>query len=175
MFFGSPTMVASMQLELASTGLSVSECVQRGSLVLSSERDHLKNGSFNTEDMLQGLRDAVDQSLKDGYVGLFATGDMTWEFGGEKNLPKLMEYECGLEQMFRKLPHLSGICQYHIDTLPLDIIGQSLYVHKSVYINHSLQRISPYYMQPEALVSFKQRPIPKSEIEHLLRESAAKN
>ncbi len=36
--------------------------------------------------MLHKLEDALDQALSDGYKGLWATGDMTWEFGSEKNL-----------------------------------------------------------------------------------------
>jgi len=46
----------------------------------------------------------------------------TWrELGSEKNFGKLLEYECGLEEMFRDLPALSGVRQYHRDTLPDDV------------------------------------------------------
>ena len=57
---------------------------------------------------------------------------MTWELGNEKNFGKLMEYECGLEQLFQKIPQLSGICQYHRETLPDDIVQQGLFTHQSV-------------------------------------------
>ena len=41
-----------------------------------------------------------------------ARAALGYRLGSEKNFGKLMEYECGLEEMFRDLPALSGICQY---------------------------------------------------------------
>lgn len=172
---GSPTVVARMQGDLVAAGLAVTEAVKNGSLILSSSRDHLRNGIFNADQMLDMLKGAVSQALAEGYQGLWATGDMTWEFGGEENLKKLMEYECGLEALFRTTPELSGVCQYHMDTLPLDIIGSALHAHQSVYISHTLQRISPYYMQPEALKGFKPRVLERRDIAFALRESANQN
>ena len=68
------------------------------------------NGRFDVNRMLSMLAVAINDALADGYESLWATGDMTWEFGGEENLEKLMDYECGLEQMFQSYPALSGIC-----------------------------------------------------------------
>ena len=65
-----------------------------------------------------GVEEAVEVALSEGYKGLWATGDMTWEFGSRKNLAKLMEYEWRLEELFRRQEALCGICQYHQDTLP---------------------------------------------------------
>jgi MEDS: MEthanogen/methylotroph, DcmR Sensory domain len=67
--------------------------------------------------MLGMLSDSVHAALTDGYSGLWATGDMTWELGSRKNFEKLLEYEIGLEEMFRSYPALSGICQYPNTTL----------------------------------------------------------
>ncbi len=97
--------------------------------------------------MLRGLKDAMDQALKDGYVALWATGDMMWEFGSEKNLDKLLEYECGLEELLQKHPTLGGICQYHRDALPIHAIQVALYTHQAVYINQTLSRINPFYIE----------------------------
>jgi hypothetical protein len=169
LFLGSPTMVTRMQAELAGAGLDVSAQAKRGSLVLTSDQGHLDNGEFNSGKMLAMLSQAVDAALRDGYKGLWATGDMTWEFGREENLPKLLEYECGLEKLFRIQPALSGICQYHKDTLPLDIIGNALYTHRAVYINHTLQRINPFYLQPRALKAHHPRHKP-ADIEQMVRQ-----
>ena len=37
------------------------------------------------------LGETLTQTLRDGYVGLFAVGDMSWEFSPERNFEKLRE------------------------------------------------------------------------------------
>jgi hypothetical protein len=58
--------------------------------------------------MLGILSAAVDQALNDGYQGLWATGDMSCEFGPERDFSKLVEYEWRLEELFLKHPTLAG-------------------------------------------------------------------
>jgi hypothetical protein len=63
----------------------------------------------------------------------------------EKNFAKLLEYEYWLEELFRRNPALSGICQYHQDTLPTEVVSKALYVHPKIYIGETLWRLNPYY------------------------------
>ena len=94
------------------------------------------------------LADAVNDALAQGYAGLWATGDMTWELGDEKNFGKLMAYESGLEDMFRDLPAFSGVCQYHRDTLPDEALYVAISKHPCVYLNETLSRVNPLYSPP---------------------------
>lgn len=150
LYLNSPTMVAGIRSHLAATGLDVAQEVNKRSLVLSSGQNHLVNGRFDVDRMLSMLGSAVDEAVADGYAGLWATGDMTWELGSEENFDKLMEYECGLEKMFRSYPALSGICQYHQDTLPDDALHVALSSHRAVYINETLSRVNPIYSPIES-------------------------
>ena len=95
--------------------------------------------------MLGLLDDALTQALDRGYAGLWAAGDMTWEFGPEKNYTKLREYERGLEALFERRPELQGICQYHADTLPPSLPTEALYLHRACYINDTLSRMNHHY------------------------------
>ena len=56
------------------------------------------------------LEASVIDAMRDGYKGLWATGDMLWEFGSERNLPKLGEYErrlgAAIPQATNALRHL---------------------------------------------------------------------
>ena len=115
-----------MRSYLAAEGVDVVSEVGEGSLVLSSDQGHLANGHFDADRMLQSLEGAVNDALSDGYRGLWATGDMTWEFGSKKEFGKLLDYEWKLEDLFRRQPCLSGVCQYHIDTLPQDAVRNGL-------------------------------------------------
>ncbi len=145
LYLNSPPMIAGIRSYLAATGLSVAAEVSKGSLVLSSDQGHLIDGHFDIDRMLALLEATVIQALEEGYQGLWATGDMTWEFGGESNFTKLRKYEQRLEELFRRSPTLQGICQYHAEMLPMVAVKEALYAHPFVYINETLSRINPYY------------------------------
>ncbi len=145
LYLNSLPMVAGIRSYLAAAGVDVAEEVNRGSLVLSSDQDHLQDGIFDPARMLGVLADAVSDALAQGYAGLWATGDMTWELGNEKSFGKLMAYEGGLEEMFRELPALSGICQYHLETLPAEALYVAASKHPCVYLNETLSRVNPLY------------------------------
>jgi hypothetical protein len=80
---------------------------------------------------------------------------------------KLVEYECRLEGAFLNNPMLCGVCQYHIDTLPEDVIQQALYTHRAMYINETLSRINPYYIPPERQQSITRGAELKEMLKHL--------
>ena len=147
-YLNSPSMVAGMSSYLAAQGLDVAHEVSKTRLVLSSDQSHLSDGNFDVDEMIGKLEDAVVQALRDGYQGLWATGDMSWEFGSERNLQKLLQYERQLEALFRRQPRLCGICQYHGDLLPHEILSQGQLTHRAVFINETLSRINPHYAEP---------------------------
>ena len=146
LYLNSASMVAGMRSTLASIGIDVSYEIAKARLVLSSEP--VSSGrEFNSEVMLIKLEDSLNQALNDGYKGLWATGDMTWEFGPEKNFTKLLEYEWGLEELFKLRKELCGVCQYHRDTLPMEAMRHSLLTHPAVVINDTLFHINPHYLK----------------------------
>jgi len=150
MYFNSLPMVAGIRSYLSAAGLDVTGELFRGSLILSSSDSHLVNGRFDPARMLDLLRRAVEDAGTDGYAGLWAIGDMTWEFGSERNFSKLLEYEWGLEQLFQEQPTLHGVCQYHRDTLPPGAVHQGLCSHRTIYIDQTLSRVNPHYLRPES-------------------------
>jgi len=150
LYLNSPAMVAGMKSYLYVEGVNVSEAVADGSLILSSDASPLKAGQFDVDRMLDMLEDSVNLALNAGYCGLWATGDMSWEMGPDRNLKRLLEYEWKLEQLFGKYPGLSGICQYHADTLPRDLVCHSLLVHPAIFINGTLARTNSSYVPSAA-------------------------
>jgi hypothetical protein len=150
LYLNSPAMLAGIRSYLYAADIDVAREVRTGALVLTSDQSHLVDGRFNPAKMLASLVTAVDEALKDGYKGLWASGDMTWEFGSEDSLDMLLEYERGLEEVFRQQPALCGICQYHRETLPVESIQTALHTHRALYINETLCRMNPYY-GPESM------------------------
>ena len=153
LFLHSPAMVTGMRSYLFAAGSEVTKEIVKGSLVLSSSNAHLVEGCFIIDRMLGMLENALHQALHDGYQGLWATGDMSREFGPERNFSKLLEYEWRLEQLLQAHPALSGVCQYHADTLPHDVLRDGLLTHPSFYINETLSRVNPHYVERKAFNS----------------------
>jgi hypothetical protein len=146
LYLNSPAMVAGIRAYLTSSGLNVSEAIIQKRLVLSSSHEHLVDNVFDPERMLDTLKQTHDAALNEGFAGLWASGDMAWEFGPARDFAALVTYERALERFFREHPTLSGICQYHADVLPDEVVQDGLSVHPALYINETLSRLNPHYL-----------------------------
>ncbi len=169
-YLNSPPMVAGIASYLAAQGVDIARETARGALILTSDRSHLTHGVFDTERMLGLLGDELTQALADGYRGLWATGDMTWEFGPEQNFDKLLDYERRLDAFFQLNPHLSGVCQYHADTLPAETMRQGLAAHPALFVNDTLARINSHY-RPDGAID-PDTPV-SGELDHALAQFLA--
>ena len=149
LYLNTRPMVAGMQSYLAAEGVDVGHEVEKRSLLLTSEQAHLTDGRFDVKRMLKMLEEALAQALNDGYAGLWATGDMSWEMGSEKNLAKLLAYEWRLERFLQAHPEMGGICQYRADTLPREAVRQGLTAHPAIFLNETLSILNPHYTRPE--------------------------
>jgi hypothetical protein len=116
LYLNSPAMVAGIRSCLAAEGMDVAGEIAKSRLQLSSGQGHLVNGMFDSKRVLELLREALASALPDGHAGLSASGDTAWEFGPEKNLANLLEYECDLEDFLNAEPAFCGICQSPVDT-----------------------------------------------------------
>ena len=55
--------------------------------------------------------------------------------------------------IFQTHPALSGVCQYHADTLPREVLREGLLTHRSLFINETLSRLNPYFVEREAFTA----------------------
>lgn len=148
LYLNSPEMVAGIRAYLTSSGLNVSHAIADKRLILSSGQDHLIDDTFDPQRMLGLLEETFNCALNDGHAGLWASGDMAWEFGPARDFSKLVEYEQALEGFFQNHPTMSGICQYHEDVLPSDVVESGLTLHPGIYVNETLSRINAHYKHP---------------------------
>jgi hypothetical protein len=144
-YLNSEPMVAGMRSYLAAAGVDVEHEVRETNLVLSSERPHLVNDRFEIRGMLGALQGELEDALRDGYAGLWATGDMTWEMGPDRDVEKLTEYERSLDEFLRKHPQMGGICQYHANTLSKEFLDQGVRLHPAIFINETLSILNPQF------------------------------
>lgn len=150
-YLGDPQTVAMVRGALEEKGVDVAREIGRSALVFSSDRGHLDGGGFDPEAMVALLLGLIDDALKAGFTGLCATGDMRWELGSDANFERLREYEILLEKVFRDKP-LTGICQYHRDSVPAHALHDALTTHRSVWVGNSLRRDNIFYIPPEILL-----------------------
>lgn len=141
-------MVAGIRSHLASAGVDVVHEVAQGNLIFSPMHGHLREGKFDVDFMMETVRSSLEKARKDGYAGLWATGDMSWEFGPEKDFSKLLEYECRIEEFILANPDFGGICQYHAGTMPRIYLCQALLTHQKLFIDENLSRTNPHYLDP---------------------------
>lgn len=143
-------MLAGLRSYLAAAGVDVAQETEKGSLVLASDQSHLQDENFDVEALIGDLEVALADALNAGYAGLWASGDMSWEMGSQKDLAMLIEYERRLESFLREHPQMGGICQYHADTLPRSALRHGLISHPSLFINETLSLINPHYAPPQS-------------------------
>lgn len=169
LYLNSPAMVEGVRAELIAAGVDVPGEEKRGALILTSDQSHLIDGGFDVALMISMLKDAVADAKSDGFDGLWASGDMAWEFGSEKNLMKLLEYECELEELFRVEPALAGVCQYHSETLPTAAIQEAIATHRAIYINDAVSRMNPYF-DSQARQKVRLSPIPQVRVNEMVAQ-----
>jgi hypothetical protein len=150
LYLNSPIMVVGIRSYLFAAGVDVAAELQRGSLVLSSDQSHLRGNRFEPDAMLQLIEEALESAISDGFAGLWATGDMSWELGLDNDLTTLLHYEWKLEEFFKTHPNLFGVCQYHAEFLSRDIVNHGALIHPALFINQTLSRINPHYFSSDS-------------------------
>jgi hypothetical protein len=147
-YLNSPQMITSLKFCLPAVGVNVDAEIDRGALLLSSDQEHTADGRFDVDRMLLSLEDKTEEALKDGYKALWASGDMAWELGPHCSVRKLLEYEWKLEQLLRRQPALSGICQYDATTLPRDLVRHGVAAHRSIFVDETRSQVNLHYLAP---------------------------
>ncbi len=100
--------------------------------------------------MVEYLESEIDCALADGFVGLRASGDMSWALGSEPGTEQLIEYEAVLNEVAARQPFL-GICRYDLRGFPPSTLRDVLRVHPQVVIA-SLVCPSATYEPPEMVL-----------------------
>jgi hypothetical protein len=145
LYWANPSMASEFKSFLVAQGMDVEGETERGNLLLSSGQDHLLDGcQFEVESMVQLLAKMLEQSVSDGHQGLWGTGDIAWEFGPNRDFSKLVAYESSLESFFRQNANIGGVCQYHADLLPRDVLRNGLLAHPRVLVDDS-SFLNPWY------------------------------
>jgi hypothetical protein len=144
LYLSDPLSIAQFTIKLISAGVDVAKEVNRGALILTSDRAHLENNQFNVTRMIDFLDQAVKKANQDGFAGLRATGDVIWELGTDVDMEKLANYEKLLDKFF-KGKKLAGLCQYNKKVIEDNFLCRALSSHKTVVLNDGACHDNHFY------------------------------
>jgi hypothetical protein len=133
---------------LHGAGVDVDRERRAGALQLCTARDvYVQRGRFDAHAMITFLAQAVDESLRAGFQGLRASGEMTWILANSPGTDSAGDYEALLNRFFPRRPAL-GLCQYHRGRFAPDTLHDTLRSHPCVLVRNRLCD-NLYYEPPE--------------------------
>lgn len=123
--------------ELDRCGAAVEEHLRRGALLMKSpEETYLASGTFDRDQMIELLDDAMREALALGFNGFRATGDVTWAARDGRVCLQLAEYEQMLDSYFPGKLGL-GICMYDARAFSPQQLNQILNAHRLALMDPS--------------------------------------
>ena len=94
--------------------------------------------------MIALLAETTDSALKSGFMGLRATGEMTWMFAGDPGSERMMEYEAMLNDFF-PTHQASAVCQYNRDKFSNEQLISVFQTHPRVIYRNEII-VNPLYL-----------------------------
>jgi CheY-like chemotaxis protein len=147
-FVGDEREIRLLGLGLKTHGIDLEAENRRGRLILSSERDYLDGGHWDTGKMLGFLEDAYDSAMDAGFPALRAAGDMSWEVGQDQDYGDVARYEELLDRFFIG-KKMVGLCQYPKARCPVDLVESLLSSHRHIAVDSKVSR-NDLYVAPDA-------------------------
>jgi len=126
---------------------------------LRRDETYLRDGCFNADRMLGFVRQGVQNALADGYAGLTATGEMSWQRTNASGTDQLMEYEAKLNDLYPE-SNPTLLCQYEEPAFDYATLLDAIRTHPRVVINGELC-VNPYYTPPDEFLSMRMGVIPR--------------
>lgn len=147
-------------------GIDVDAAQAHGALSVVTKQDaYLKQGFFDPDWMIDFLGQATESALEDGFRALRVTGEMTWVFGGDPGVERLVEYEAKLNRFFPRHECLA-ICQYNRKRFEAAMLIDVIRTHPFVISGATVCDNSDY-VPPDEFLKPEQDHV-EAEVERLL-------
>ncbi len=142
---------ARIEQSLRAAGVDVALQVSRGALVLVSRWEvSFPGGEFDPAAMIGFVRQAIGQTLADGFTGLRVVAEMTWALQLGVGANKLIHYEALGNHLYPDEP-LVAVCMYDRSRFPAAVCHDALRVHPWVAVGGTTYD-NLYYEPPEAVI-----------------------
>ena len=132
-------------------GIDVSAAQEERALVVVTKKEtYQKHGIFEPEKMVAELRAEVATTLRMGFSGLRATGEMAWALDTPEALGRLTEYEGILQKEFSS--HLTGLCQYDETRFSSLMLSDMIRIHPKLVLRGGVIS-NPFLESPERVLT----------------------
>jgi signal transduction histidine kinase/ActR/RegA family two-component response regulator len=140
--------IGGIERTLADEGIPVGREIDRGALVLLSDRDSwLDRGRFDPNSFKDLLRRAEQQAMDDGFSGLRATWDVVWLLENVPGAEQWIAFEAGLNA-FLSGSRTSALCRYPRSRTPAYLMEDVLRTHPLALLGHQVCP-NAFYQPPE--------------------------
>jgi signal transduction histidine kinase/ActR/RegA family two-component response regulator len=151
LFLGTLPSCRAIERTLVTEGIPVGREVDRGALVLLSDRDSwLDRGRFDPNSFKDLLRRAEQQAMDDGFSGLRATWDVVWLLENVSGAEQWIAFEAGLNA-FLSGSRTSALCRYPRSRSSASLIEDVLRTHPLALLGHQVCP-NAFYQPPEMVV-----------------------
>jgi hypothetical protein len=147
-----PALRGDHKHRLGERGIDVEHCEICGQLeVLSWEDAYLKGGTFDPEQMLATIDEALAAGLKAGFPRVRAVGNMAWAFAGRSGSEKLIEYETRVNEVLARTRQ-PAVCVYDTAKLSGTLMLDILRAHPLTLVN-GVVHDNPFFTPPEQMLA----------------------
>jgi len=137
-------------------GVDVDTPVEKGMLAVSNkEREYLRNGHFDPDEMILYLAGNVREAKAAGFPAFRFAGEMTWALGGDLGADHLIQYEARLNHFLSEYDAVC-LCQYNDKRFSPTTILQVLRTHPLVIYGGHICK-NPYYVPPDEFLTPNQQ------------------
>ena len=126
-----------IRIKLIEMGIDVTREMERGALEIVRARDvYVRGGEFEPRKVLDFYKGYLDATMRAGFTGLRAAGEMSWVFGSSEWLAKVGEYEALCDEYIKRAkPRAIGLCQYNRARFSPEIIQKILQTHGAAVLS----------------------------------------
>lgn len=125
-----------IETAFAAKGVNLKPHLAKGTFVFA--KNNMSGAEFVPQDMVNVLMGIVSDSLKKGFNGLRAAGEMSWVLGAQCSCKQLNHYESLLDKQFHT--KLTGLCQYNRTRFKPEFIHGVLRNHSVVVVGNKVCR-----------------------------------
>lgn len=140
----SPTQIKDA---LRAINIDVDGHIQAGDLVVSEASTVYLDPGFDPERMIAILNEECQDSISEGYEGLWMAGENTWCFHTEMSYDPILDFEADFDATCPELPVIA-LCQYDLNKFSEESAAKSLWTHKQILYRYTICE-NPFYISPD--------------------------